>query len=164
MKTTTYRDVLYINVSDHKTAASKQASIAIEKKDQENFLRYVAILKRFKQRPTLAFPFLSPSKGFIVSTARKTKTKNKTDECQCKLFMIKPISSLFHVKKHTNIYRRLNSWAREKGKEKMTCTRLRKAVETTVDLYGTSADKELVASGLQHSARTAKKYYRVQSW
>lgn len=66
----TFRDVLYVNVAKHKTGSNKQATIAIEKQDQPSFTRYVAILKRFKKPPQLAFPFLSPTKGFIVSSAR----------------------------------------------------------------------------------------------
>ena len=63
---TMFRDVLYISVAKHKTWSIKKATIAVEKDDQETFLHYVAILKRLKKSPTLPFPFLSPSKGFVV--------------------------------------------------------------------------------------------------
>lgn len=79
LKTATYRGVLYIGVAEHKTAATKQASIAVEKRDQDTFLRYVAILKRFNKKPSLAFPFISPGKGFVVSTAKQKQKKNNVD-------------------------------------------------------------------------------------
>ena len=163
---TMYRDVLYISVAKHKTGNIKQATIAVEKEDQETFLRYVAILKRFKKSPTLAFPVLSPSKGFVVSTTLIIII------IIIEIIIIIMVSEqslisnlfLFFCQEHTNIPRRLNNWAHAKGREHFTCTKLRKVVETTADLYGSSQDKELVASGLQHSGKTASKYYRVQTW
>lgn len=70
---TMFKDDLYISVSKHKTGSTKQATIAVEQADQETFLRYVAILKRFKKGPTMAFPFLSPSKGFVVSSTHNNQ-------------------------------------------------------------------------------------------
>ncbi|XP_034245771.1 uncharacterized protein LOC117647906 [Thrips palmi] len=125
-----FRDTLHISVASHKTGRIKQATIAIEKEHQMDFLRYVAVLKRFKPPPAYGFPFLSPTKGFV---------------------------------EHTKIYRRLNVWLEKNGRERFTCTKLRKTVETTVDLYGSTHDKELVATGLNHSPHTVKKYYRVQT-
>ncbi|KAJ1519150.1 hypothetical protein ONE63_011244 [Megalurothrips usitatus] len=63
-----FREALHIHVAGHKTGRIKQAAIRIEKGDQETFLRYVAILKRFNPLPTLGFPFLSPTKGFVEHT------------------------------------------------------------------------------------------------
>lgn len=72
-----YRDVFHVSVANHKTGRIQQATIAIEKKDQRDFFRYVAVLKRLKPTPILAFPFLSSKKGFVVS---KPILKNLQDK------------------------------------------------------------------------------------